>query len=241
MSRRVLAPVLLLLAAACSIAAVFAVHRIESRGGPLAQPSASTFFSPNGDDVQDVANVRFTTRQPERVTVEVVDLDTGERIDLRNSARVDGETTVEWDGTTSNGSRASDGEYRFSIRRTGDSRSYSPTKPTVLDTVAPIGILDRATLELGKLRGLAFLGPNEQLEVFERGSADPIEGMRQFAANPDSKGAQPTRTPPPGTFPVRFTVAVAGTPLRIDVVDLAGNRRPVFPDPDDLVDYRANG
>ena len=243
MSRRVVAPFLLLVAAALCVAAVFAVHRIESRGGPLSQPSATTYFSPDGDGVQDEAEVRFTTRQPERVTVEVVDLDSGERITLRDAARVDGETTIEWDGATEDGSRAPDGAYRFQIRRAGDSRTYAPTKPTVVDTTTPIGVLDRATLELGELRGVAFLPDGERLEVFARGDEDPLPGMRQFKPR-DQTGtsAQPVQvTPPDGTFAVRFTIAAEGTPERIDVVDLAGNRRTVFPDPDGRVDYRANG
>lgn len=238
MSRRVLAPVLLLLAAACSIAAVFAVHRIEARGGPLSQPSATTFFSPNGDGVQDEANVRFTTRQPERVTVQVTNLDTGDQVTLADDERVEGETTIEWDGTDQSGETLPDGDYRFSIRRAGDSRSYSPTKPTVLDSVAPIGILDRATLELGELRGLAMLGPNEKLVVFAA-DGDEVRGIRQFRPNPQSRGAQPTRRAPRGAVAVRFTVALEGTPSRIDVVDLAGNRRVVFPDDD--VQYEAKG
>lgn len=239
MSRRVLAPVLLLLAAACSVAAVFAVHRIESRGGPLAQPSATTYFSPNGDGVQDEAEVRFTTRQPERVTVEVED-ERGIRVTtLAADELVDGEVRHSWDGGGVNdGATVADGTYRFIITRAGDDRTYSPTTPTVVDTDAPIGILDRATLELGELRGLALLGVGERLEVFER-QGSKVSGIRQFAANPDSAGARPSREAPRGTNPIRFTVSLAGTPLRIDVVDLAGNRRTVFPDPD--VDYRANG
>lgn len=239
MSRRVLAPVLLLLAAACSIAAVFAVHRIESRGGPLSQPSATTYFSPDGDGVQDVAELRFTTRRPERVTVDVIDLDSGTRVArLRDDARVDGETVVTWDGTGADGSSLRDGEYRFRIRRADDSRAYSPTRPTVIDTAIPIGVLDRATLELGELRGLAMLGEGERLEVFGRDGAE-VEGLRQFRPDPGARSAQSVNDAPEGTFPVRFTIALDGTPLRIDVVDRAGNRRQVFPDP--AVDYRANG
>ncbi|MCW2922180.1 MAG: hypothetical protein JWL76_2054 [Thermoleophilia bacterium] len=238
MSRRVLAPVLLLLAAACSIAAVFAVHRIEARGGPLSQPSATTYFSPNGDDVQDTAEVRFTTRQPERVTVIVRDLDTGDQVTLADDQRVDGETTLEWDGRTRGGTQAPDGEYRFTIRRAGDSRAYAPTRSTVLDTSAPIGVLDRATLELGELRGLAMLGPTEKLVVYDA-EGDEVRGIRQFRPNPASRSAQPVNAAPRSSVPVRFTVTLEGTPSRIDVVDLAGNRRPVFPDPD--VQYQANG
>ncbi len=240
MSRRVLAPVLLLLAAACSVAAVFAVHRIEATGGPLSQPSASTFFSPDGDGVQDEAEVRFTTRQPERITVDVVTL-AGDRVArLVSGARIDGSRTFTWDGRRDDGELADEGAYRFRISRAGDERRYSPTTTTTLDVTPPIGILDRATLELGELRGLAMLGEGETLEVFQRGSDEPIdEGMRQFRPNPGSRGAQSQRTAPKDTFPVRFTVSLAGAPERIDVVDKAGNRSTVFPN--ELVDFRANG
>jgi hypothetical protein len=232
--------VLLLLAAACSVAAVFAVHRIEAKGGPLAEPSATTYFSPNGDGVQDEAELRFTTREPEVVRARVINLETNDEIFLLDDERVDGETRVEWDGMTEEGTRAPDGRYRFLVLLDGGSRGYAPTKPTVLDTRAPIGILDRATLELGELRGLAMLGDGEELEVFARGGGDdPVEGMRQFRPNPQSRGAQPQRTAPKDTFPVRFTVSLDGAPERIDVVDKAGNRRTVFPN--ELVDFRANG
>jgi hypothetical protein len=240
-SRRVVAPVLLLVAAALSVAAVFAVHRIEARGGPLSQPSATTFFSPDGDGVQDEAEVRFTTRQSERITIDVVDQGTGDRVArVLDDERVDGERIVTWDGAGDDGTRLRDGEYRFVIRRAGDARRYSPTTTTTIDTREPIGILDRATLELGELRGLAMLGPGEQLEVFRRGDAvRPVDGIRQFSPNPDSAGAIPGRRAPANTKPVRFTVALEGTPERIDIVDKAGNRRQVFPDT--AVDYEANG
>ncbi len=238
MSRRVLAPVLLLLAAACSIAAVFAVHRIESRGGPLSQPSATTFFSPDGNGVRDKAEVRFTTRQPERITIDVVTPDDSRVARLLDGTIVDGARTVEWDGRNADGETVPEGTYRFRITRAGDERTYSPTTTTVVDLTPPIGVLDRATLEFGKLRGLAMLGDGERLEAFDS-NGDLVKASRQFRPNPDAYSAQPLGDAPEGTVATRFLFPLNATPDRIDVVDAAGNRRRVFPDPG--VEYRANG
>ncbi len=242
MSRRYVAPALLLLAAALSLAAVFAVHRIEARGGPLSQPSATTYFSPNDDGVQDTAEVRFTTRQPEVVTVDVVDARDELVVRLAKDERVDGETRFEWDGRDGDGELVPEGPYRIWITRGGDDRVYAPIADTVVDVTRPVGVLDRATLELGELRGLAFLAEGETLEVFRRGEDEPVLGGRQFRPAPGAEGAQPEQaTPPADAFAVRFTVSLDGAPERIDVVDLAGNRRVVFPDPGGNVIFRANG
>jgi hypothetical protein len=224
----VLAPVLLLLAAACSIAAVFAVHRIESSGGPLAEPSASTYFSPNDDGVQDVAEIRFTTQRPERVTLIVVD-ERGRAVrTLLDDERIDGPHEVEWDGADDAGRTVDEGEYRMRISRAGDGRIYAPTRPTVVDVTPPEGRLDRATWELGELRGLALLEPVAKLEALDR-YGFVLEGMRAFRPRPGARSALPEGPKPDGTVAVRFTVPLeSGTvpfdEVRLDAVDKAGNR-----------------
>jgi hypothetical protein len=236
MSRRVVAPVLLLLAAAASLAAVFQVQHIESRGGPLSQPSASTYFSPNGDGVQDEAEIRFTTRQPETVSITIVD-STGATVrHLLRDERIDGPHELTWDGRDDDGSLVDEGSYRIRIRRAGDPRTYSPTRPTVVDVTAPIGRLDRATWQDGQLRGLALLGEHEQLHVLDA-DGEELGDLLSFHPNPDATSAQPVGPAVPGTKPVRFTVAVdlATDPiatLGIVVVDLAGNRRDLLAGPD---------
>lgn len=237
MSRRALAPIFLLLAAAASIAAVFGVQRIESRGGPLSQPWATPYFSPNGDGEADVADIRFTTRQAEVVTVEVVDVD-GDRVRLlAERVAVDGATSIPWDGQDDDGKPVSDGTYRVRITRAGDDRAYSPTRATVVDTIAPVGRLDRWSWEAGELRGLALLEPDARLEAF--GSSDaPLTGLRAFRANPRARSAQPEGPGLANTIPVRFTVAVDRDVVEaeivgLDAVDRAGNRSDLL-EPDDV-------
>lgn len=217
-----------MLAAACSIAAVFAVHRIESRGGPIAEPSVSTYFSPNGDGVQDVAEVRFTTQQPERITVRVLDADGATVRTLLEDRRIDGAHITRWDGTDDDGERVADGAYRVHITRAGDSRVYAPTKPIVVDTAVPVGRLDRASLVDGELRGLALLEPGVTIEVVAPDGVTIDENLRVFAAAPGSAGARPSGAVPPGTSSFRFVVPiparVGAGDLDIVAVDLAGNR-----------------
>lgn len=237
MSRRVVAPLLLLLAAALSLAAVFAVQRIEAAGGPLSEPSASTFFSPDGDGAQDEAEVRFTTRRPEHVTVDVRDVQGRLVRRLLDGDRVDGAREIPWDGRDSAGRIVPQGPYRVHLRRRGDSRTYSPSRPIVVDVDDPTGRLDRATWENGELRGLAFLEPDVRLEVVPGRLDEPLEGMVAFHPRQSARSAQPVGAVPPGTLPVRFTVPVdpTSTPiglLRIDAVDRAGNRTRLHPGPD---------
>lgn len=229
MSRRTVAPVLLLLAAACSIAAVFAVHRIEARGGPLSEPSAiPPAFSPNGDGIQDEVTIAFTTHQPERVTVDIVAGDGRRVARLLDDEPVDGEVEVAWDGRG-----ARDGHYDVRIRRAGDDRTYAPAGGIVLDTRTPRGVLDRATLEGRQLRGLAMLHEGEEIVVTTASGRDLGEHLRAFRPrSADAASARPTRPAPPGTKPVRFLLDLpAGAlPVQVYVEDAAGNRRSVNAD-----------
>lgn len=233
MSRRVVAPLLLLLASALSLLAVFAVQRVESRGGPLSEPSASTFFSPDGDGVQDEAEVRFTTRRPELVSVDILD-EYGRLVRrLVDRVRVDGPRELRWDGLDDDGQVVAEGAYRVELRRDGDSRTYSPARPIVVDVTEPVARLDRATWEAGELRGLALLEPDVPLEVLDH-AGEPLEAIVAFRPRPDARSAQPEGPRPPGTVPVRFTVPLdlSATPigsLRIDAVDRAGNRTRILP------------
>lgn len=231
MSRRVVAPVLLLIAAALSIAAVFAVHRIEAAGGPLSQPSAiPPAFSPDGDGIQDEVEISFTTRREERVSVRIEDASGTVVRTLVQDERVDGEYAVTWNGA-GGGSRTNampDGTYRAVITRRGDEREYSPTDPIVLDTHAPIGVLDRATLDDGRLAGLAMLGPGETVVVTDA-DGTALDMRRVFRPqDPAALTARPTRPAPSGTEATRFLARVDGVQLdslRMYAQDRAGNRR----------------
>jgi hypothetical protein len=225
-SRRIVAPLLLLLASALSLAAVFVVHGIEARGGPVGQPSVtSPYFSPNGDGVQDKVKIAFTTHRRERITVKIVDADDGQFVrELLHRVRVDGRRIVEWNGRQESGLDAPDGRYKVRISRAGDSRVYEPITPIVLDTEAPVGRLDQVSLVDGQLRGLALLGPGTKLVVELDGKL--VEGTRNFAPRPGAVSGRPTGPVPKGTHVIRFVASVGDTPngLALFAQDKAGNR-----------------
>lgn len=218
MSRRTVAPIMLLVAAALSIAAVFVVHDIESAGGPLSQPSAvPPHFSPNGDGVQDTVEISFTTKRAERVTLDILDADDRRVARLLDDERVVGEETVRWDG---DGAR--DGRYRAVLTRAGDDREYEPVNPIVLDTRPPRGRIDRARLEHDRVLGLALLEADTTI-VFLDANREPIEDSRVFAPpNPDAASAQPTGRVPRGLDVLLFYVDER--PFDLYAEDLAGNR-----------------
>lgn len=228
MSRRIVAPVLLLVSAALSIAAVFVVHDIEAEGGPLSEPSAvPPFFSPNGDDVQDVVKISFTTKHSERVSLRIED-DRGLVVrTLLEDARVDGEHTVRWDGRTSNGRVAHDGTYRAVITRLGDPREYQPTEHIVLDTKEPRGVVDRATLDGDRLTGLVLLEPNAQVVALDM-DGDELESRTFAPPNPEARSVHPSRDVPRGMTVYLWLVELGTTDVEdlngLFAQDLAGNR-----------------
>jgi hypothetical protein len=236
MTRRVVAPVLLLLAAAVSIAAVFAVHRIEAPGGPLAEPWATPYISPDGDGVQDVAEVRFTTQQRELVSVVIEDADGQVTRTLLDDELVDGPRIIEWDGRDEAGEVVEEGAYRVRIRRAGDQRTYAPTRPIIVDVSAPVGRLDRWTWEAGQLRGLVLLEPGAR-PVVTGTDGQPLRGLRSFLPSPEAQSAQPEGPRPPDTVSVRFTVPLDRQRHPLDrigayAVDRAGNRTDLLARPD---------
>lgn len=220
MSRRIVAPILLLIAAAFSIAAVFAVHEIEAAGGPLSEPSAvPPFFSPDGDGVQDEVEISFTTKRPERITVEIRSSD-GELVrSLMGHERVDGEHSVSWDGRG-----AAEGAYRAVITRAGDPREYETTERIVVDTTPPHGRIERTSIVGERLTGLALLEPGADL-VFLADDGDELEGRVFAPPNPDAASAQPGGPVPEG-LEVRLWY-VEGMPDEILLRDRAGNQSPL--------------
>lgn len=219
MSRRIVAPVLLLVAAALSIAAVFVVFDIEASGGPLAQPSAvPPSFSPNGDGIQDDVRIGFTTKRRERVTVEIRTLDGKLVRRLMNREPVNGAHAARWDGTA-RGRRAANGTYRVVITRVGDRREYEPARRIELDTMPPRAIIDRARVDGDRLTGLALVTPRTTL-AFEQ--PDGTGRYRVFAPpNPNAESATPGRPVPRGMEVLLFFAEPV--PTRVLARDRAGN------------------
>jgi hypothetical protein len=215
----------LLAAAALSLAAVFAVHRIEATGGPVGQPSVtSPYFSPNGDGIQDTTKVAFTTHDRERATVGIVDQRGHLVRELMHRRRVDGRTEPTWNGRDEHGDRVPDGRYVVRITLDGSSRVFEPITPIVVDTTPPVGVLDRTLLVNGQLRGLALLEPNTRIVVTVDGDE---RSTRNFTPRPTAISGRPRGPVPKGTIPIRFVSSV-GTPrghqLHVYAVDKAGNR-----------------
>lgn len=239
MSKRVLAPLVLLIAAACSLAAVFVVHRIEAAGGPLSEPYATQYFSPGLDGATGTATVRFTTRAAERISITIHGCDGGPRVHtLVRGARVDGSGAFRWDGRGASGTVVPDGCYRFVIRRAGDDRRYQPAKPTWLDTRAPIAAVDRSAIADGYWRGLIFTEPGVRLD-YATPDGEPLDGdeieATIFRARIGHSSGEPKFIAwPKGAIAYRFSVRVDEHPrLRMTAVDLAGNETPL---PADLID-----
>lgn len=228
MSRRIVAPLLLLLAAACSLAAVFAVHRIESSGGPLAEPFATRYFSPGLPGRRGVAVVRFTTQRPERITVRIIDRSGTEVRRLIDSQRISGREIQTWDGRDDQHRVVPDGIYTARITRAGDARAYAPPEPITVDTRAPRGRLDQATFVDGELRGLVVLEPGSTITL-EAADGVKLEGLRRWFPRAGTVSGRPTGPRPAGSVVMRFAVPVdaTSTPLStlgVWAVDLAGNR-----------------
>lgn len=148
MSKRFLAPLLLLLAAAGSAAAVFLVHGIEAKIGPFNEPYVTQVISPNGDGVQDRALVRFRLKQPAYLTIRLVD-DQGAVVrTIQRGQRLAGPVHPTFPGYDNRGHALPDGTYRVEITRRGDDRVYGPAKALEIDT-HPL----RAKLAVARRRG----------------------------------------------------------------------------------------
>ncbi|MEO6867245.1 MAG: FlgD immunoglobulin-like domain containing protein [Gaiellales bacterium] len=220
MSRRSVAPLLLLLAAAASIAAIFAVHQIERGDGPLAEPWASHAFAPGVKD----AKIRFATRRPERITITVTDPDGRVVRTLLSDEPVDGPRIEFWNGRDDAGTIVDDGAYRIEITRDGDPRVYAPTRSILVDSLPPVAQLMRAVVVDGTLNGRALIVPPAKIRVFDA-DGEPLGGLRAWRRAGDPTPADA----PTGARPIRFSVGVSKRvgmidDLRIVAVDAAGNQ-----------------
>jgi len=224
-SKRTLVPVVLLIAAACSLAAVFGVQRIESRRATFGEPYAARFFSPNGDGRQDKAEVRFTMAHSGRVTIRIRDAK-GDVVRTLPTFRASGGEQLDWDGRDDVGDVVADGTYDVRLTRAGERREYAPTEPVRVETTPPVAVIDRATIREGAFIGLAALEEGATL-VFEDTDGEVLENVRVWRPAPGTESGTFERTPPRGTIPVRFKAPLAIDPddLRIYAEDRSGNRK----------------
>jgi hypothetical protein len=225
-SKRILAPIVLLLAAACSAVAVFAVQRIESGIGPFNEPYASQYLSPNGDHVRDDGSIRFTTKRPERVTITLEDSSGHVVKTIRRNARVDGAVpNLTWHGVSDDGVQLPDGTYRIVITRAGDRRRYGPAKPTIVDTRPLRAQLAVARRRGDNLGGLIFTQPGIGDAYLEL--ADGSHRVPAFSTTRQDVATSLPGSRPAGLVSVRFLLDHAA---KLDLQgasfvleDLAGN------------------
>jgi hypothetical protein len=205
-----------LAAAIASLAAVFAIQRIEASGGPLAEPYGTQFFSPNGDGLRDEAEIRFNAHGEHRATIRVLNADGDVVRTLFRDRRVRGPKFYTWDGRTDHGEIAPDGTYTFEISLDGGRRTYSPSVPTVLDT-SPVRVrLDRPEYRDGVLTGLLVTNePKLRLYASTRDAEDPaaaahaVPGMRIWTPNAGTVSGRPTKPARAGEAVLRFAVPLA--------------------------------
>lgn len=219
MSRRILAPLILLVAAACSIAAVFAVHRIETSGGPVSEPFASRF-------VDSQVHIRFTTRAAERITVTVRDRDGRVVRTLLDDSKIDGPETLTWDARDESGRVVPNGLYRVRITRAGDPRSYGPARPVMVDATPPKARVDRASYVDGELRGLVVVEPDVAI-VVEGADGERLDELRTWVPKDGTVAGRTTRPVPEGHLVIRFAAPLEEAELdglQLYAIDAARNR-----------------
>ncbi|MCW2973157.1 MAG: hypothetical protein JWN72_1430 [Thermoleophilia bacterium] len=186
MSKRLLAPLLLFVAAAAAAAAVFLVHRIEARIGPFNEPYVTQVISPNGDGVQDEALVRFRTKQPERLTITLVDEHGKLARTIRRGRFTARPVKIPFPGFDNDGHVLPDGSYRVEIRRAGDDRVYGPAKALEIDTRPLDAELAVARRRGDNLGGLLYV--NEGVGAIELQLADGTV----LAFDPDDDASRDT-------------------------------------------------
>jgi len=159
-SRATLAPLLLLLTALVSGAAVFAIHELEKGGSAIDNPRVTRALSPNGDGRRDNADIRFRVPAGERVTVTVTDAEE-KRVRRLAARRVfrGGAVRLRWDGQSDGGARVAEGRYLLRIELHELGREYTLPGRLVVDVTPPaIGTfrLDLTRVStLGVVRGAA--------------------------------------------------------------------------------------
>jgi hypothetical protein len=113
-------------------------------------------ISPNGDGVQDEANVGFKLTRRATVTLAVLGGDAVVRA-LGQATYAAGAQTVVWDGLLADGSRAPSGAYRLTAKATSDLVVVGATRWVKVDRYqprldAPAGV----SVTLGKRARVAF-------------------------------------------------------------------------------------
>jgi hypothetical protein len=128
--------------------AFFAAQRLKHTDPLVYSVNVKRFFSPNADSVRDKGRVRFRTKKPDVVTVEVVDRTGSVVRTLADAERLAaGAHTFPWNGRfrgfldaqghKHRGDPVPDGAYRVRITMRNNGRTFVPDQFFVVDTEAP--------------------------------------------------------------------------------------------------------
>lgn len=122
-----------------TFAAFFITQRLKREPGVLGQVRATPFFSPNQDGRFDRARIGFLLKEPDDVTVTVVDVDDQPIRRLARNQQLDAYTQLRlvWDGRDDDGAKAPDGTYRVRVGLRRQGRSVVLPRNIDLDTTPP--------------------------------------------------------------------------------------------------------
>jgi len=124
-----------------SAAAFLRTQQLKLTKSPLASPKIKQAFSPvcsGSARCHRTAVLRITLREPERITLRIVNAEGAVlRTLLNDKPRTKGPVRVVWDGRTDGGSLAPDGRYRLAVRLEDHDRTITVPAPIKLDTQPP--------------------------------------------------------------------------------------------------------
>jgi hypothetical protein len=119
-------------------AAAFAItERLKLEKTPITKPSITKVFSPLSER-NGTADVRFSLRKGDRITVEIVDAD-GNLVDtLASDVRLErGPVHFTWDGQDAAGAVVPEGRYRPRVHLDREHRTIVIPNPITVDLTAP--------------------------------------------------------------------------------------------------------
>ena len=144
-----LSRVVFLLLVGATFSAFFVAQELKSRPPVVKVTRVTEFFSPNGDGRRDVNEISVVVKDPDEVTIAVLDAE-GERVRRlasNVSARRFQPVRVSWDGRDGAGRRLPDGIYRLRIGLRRQGRSVVSSKAIRLDTTPPRPVVRRVAEE----------------------------------------------------------------------------------------------
>jgi hypothetical protein len=134
---RLAAAVFLLLVVA-TIGAFFVAQRLKQQPPLLRYRASTEAFSPNGDEIKDIASIRFKLIEADDITVTILDEDGGTvRRIASNRPYPEGRVELEWDGETEDGVVVPEGEYRVRVGLRDEGRTNTLKHSIEVDLTPP--------------------------------------------------------------------------------------------------------